>query len=399
MVVALTQDPNRFYGMSNPFSILNRMDRRRPLSTHLSLVEPTAQKVLSLRRQDQTAEKDISSKTVAALTVTDLSVSFARNALRVAPGIGPAHPIVQGLGYASSGIGLLLGSTVTIGSNVVKFHKSQKIGDGEGMRQAGSQILSGAITTNAVTLSLFHQIVLSSLAGLGIAANVFFGLGSLVTIGIAGWSIYRSSLFYFKIDGHSDSQHLNEKERVVKTLKFLKEKIAPTEKEKETIVKKIDKLHPNWSLEEKLSAVKQKMVDLAEVKCKYVQRRTSPGMAERVLKEIDNHLERSNNPLSDSKALDAAKELIEAVKKETKKKLLFTTIVAVTSLIALTALILSTFFSLGIVPFVLYTVSSAIALGILVCPLLVDKLAQTRSAAMQDRAQSIAPLVISSTSH
>ena len=398
MVVAISPELDRSYGRLNPFSILSRMDRRPPLGVRLPLVEPTAQKVLA-RVQQEPIEKSLSSKTVSTLTVTDLSASFARNVLRLAPAFGPTHPLVQGLGYTSSGIGLLLGSTVTIGSNVADLNKAQKIGDGEGMRRAASQIATGVVSINAVTLSLLHDIALSSLSALGIAANVFFGLGSLLTLMLSGWTIYRSACFYFKIDTDMDKQSLNEKERVVQTLKFIKEKITPTESEKAAVIKEVEKLHPNWTVQEKHAAVNQKMIDLIEVKMRYIQRRSSSAISQRLLKEVDQHLEQLKNPLADAKSLAAAKELIEALKTENKKKILFTALVAVASLISFTALVLSIFFSLGTLSLVLYTASSAIALGILLCPLVVEKLAQTRAAAMQNRARSISPLVISANPH
>ena len=375
-------------------SVLPSTDRgeRGPIQARLPLVEQTASKTLNRIRQP--AKANLSSKTVTLLSFTDLNASLTRHVLQLVPSVGPNHPSISGLDCLSSGIGILVGSAVTIGNGVADLNKSQQIGDGEGMRRAVTQIGSGAISTSASLLSLIYETTVSTLAVIGVAEDVFFGVGSVVNMTISGWAIYRSACFLSRIDGHLESINLNEKERVVKALEFLKEKIAPTEREKESIVKEIERIYPKWRLQEKITAAKRKILDLAEVKFRYVKRRTGQKTAERILTDVCKHLDRLRSPKSDLFHLASAKELISEVKNQTKKEILINAIVAITSLIAFTALIIGTFFSLGALPFVLYAISSAIALGILLYPLITENLIQFKFAAVESGAVALAPFTV-----
>jgi len=360
----------------------------------LSLVEQTAQKTLSRVRHP--AGTNLSSQTVTALSLTDLSACLSRHILQLTPSIGPHHPVVNGLDCVSSGIGLLIGSAVTVGHGIADLNKSQTIGDTEGVQRAGTQIASGAVSTNAAALSLASATTVS-LYGLGVAADIFWGVGSVLNLGISGWGIYRAARFRSRIDNYLDSKKLNERERIVKTLEFLKEKVTPTDKEKEAIVREVERLHPKWGPQETLREIKRKVLDLGEVKIRYFKRRTCQSTAEKVLLQVDKHLNRLRRPDCDLAHLAEAKKLIHEVKKQNENKILLSAVILITSLISFTALIIGTFFSLGILPFALYAISSAIALGILLYPLITDNLWKSQSAAIQSRAIALAPLTILTT--
>jgi hypothetical protein len=347
-----------------------------PVYAHLPLVEQLAPKTLT--RIQNPAGRNLSEKTVVALSSTELGASLTRHILKLVPSVGPHHPAVRCLEGVSSGLHLLIGSAVHIGHGVADLNKSLEIGDGEGMRRAGSNIASGSILSTASALSLAYHSTVIAISGLHIASTAFHGLGSLLTMGLSGLNGYRSAIFRSRINDRMECKKLTEKERVVKTLEFLKEKIAPTDKEREGIVKEVEKLHPRWNSEQIASEVKVKLADLAEVKARYIERRTSPYIVERLLMEVDNLLEQLRGPskpmhrLDEVKALAQAKSLIDKTLYENKKNLLINGVLAAASFISFAALVLSTFFSLGGLPLVLYAVSSAIALIVLLYPLAIE---------------------------
>lgn len=386
--------------LAQPFSLWNPLSRDRrfgepaPAYVQVPLVEKTAQTTLS--RVKEPAGTKLSSKMVTALSVTDVSASLVRHILQATPSVGPKHSSVSGLGCLSSGIGVLLGSSVTVGSGISDFHKAHSIGDGEGMRRSGSQIVSGAVGTNSSALYLAHETAAASLSGITVAADVLCGVGSVINMGISGVGVYRCARFRSRIDGHMETKALPEKERVAKTLRFLKEKIVPTEPEIARIAEEVKARYPDWSEKARADETKKQILDLGEVKFRYFKRRTCQATAARALKEIDKHL--SGLQYGRPNALEEAKSFIQEVKKRNLQKIILTSIVLATSLIAFAGLIAGTFFSMGSLPFILYAISSAIALAILLYPLVVENLGASKAAAMQSRAVALAPTVLTNTS-
>jgi hypothetical protein len=379
-----------------------RRPKRPPVYTRLPLVEDLAHKTLNRVRQPE--GNNLSEKTVLALNATDLGASFSRHVLELIPSIGPKHTAVTGLCGLSSSIGLVVGSAVLVGNGIADLNKSQKIGDAEGARRAGAQIASGAILTNGSALSLAHSLSAPALLGLGIAADVFYGLGSILTLGISGWSVYRETLLRSRIKGLMENKNLNEKERVVKTLEFLKEKLTPTAEEKEAIRNDVEKRHPDWDSSRTLAEVDRKIANLAEVKARYFKRRTNQKTTERLLQELDQHLWQLRGPgakearpggdkVGEVRALAAAKTLIGKVQGQSLKNLLIDALIGVASLIALLGVIVGNFLSLGALSFALYGISSAIALALFLYPILLDKFKASRSEAIQN-AITVTPITV-----
>lgn len=382
----------------------SRLERSKSSHVYarLPLVEQLAQKTLN--RFHHPEGRNLSENMVFGLNATDVSSSFLRHILELIPAFGPKHSAVTGLGGLSSSIGLVMGSTVLVGNGIADFNKSQKIGDVEGAQRAGSQIASGTLLTNASALSLACALSTPSLMGLSIAANVFYGLGSLLTLGVSGWDIYRASLLRSETNAIMGNKNLNEKERVIKTLEFLKNKISPTAKEKEAILKRVEKLHPEWDSSQKLAEVKRKISDLAEVKARYFKRRTNQKMAERLLMEIDKLLWHLRNQeakagrhgvdkVGEATALAQAKNLIDKVLRQNLKNIVIDGIIATASLIALCALVIGNFLSMGALSFALYAISSAIALVLLLYPIILEKFMSSRSAA-KHAAMDITPVTV-----
>lgn len=366
-----------------------------PSYARLPLVEDLAQKTLNRVRHPE--GRNLSESMVYALNATDISSSFIRHILQLIPHVGPKHTAVTGLGGLSSSIGLVIGSSVLVGNGIADLNKSQKIGDLEGARRAGTQIASGTLLTNASALSLAYALSTPTLIGLGIAADVFYGLGSLLSLGVSSWSIYRASLLRSRMNGIMGNTKLNEKERVVKTLEFLKDKISPNAQEKETIARQVEKLHPEWDSSQKAAEVKRKISNLAEVKARYLIRRTNQKTAERLLMDLDKLLWQLRNPegnkVAESTALAAAKNLIKKVLSQNLKSIVIDAIIAGASLIAFIAVVIGNFLSLGALSFALYAISSAIALALLLYPIILDKFRTSRAAAMQ-AAISVTPITV-----
>lgn len=356
-------------------------------------LEETSLKTLSRIRPQQKAE--IASRTVTALSLSDLSITFVRNVLRLI--IGPNHAVIRDLSISSSAIGIVLGSSVTVGNGIANLHKAQAIGDVEGVRRASSRILSGSISTVAAALS-FSDIFASSIGSLGMATTVFCGLGSIVNLGISGWGIFICAHFRSRISGYLEMKHLSEKERIVKALEFLKGKIAPTEKEKKAIARQVESLHPNWTKQQVEKAIQRKILNLGEMKIRRIKRRTDQKTAERILLEVGKHLERLQDKAAPEKHLVEAKGLISQIMKQNMRKIELTLIVGISSTLAFSALILSTFFSLGILPLALYMLSSAIGLGILLIPLMIDSLSRSKDKALESRrALALTPVTVVTT--
>ncbi len=217
--------------------------------------------------------------------------------------------------------------------------------------------------------------------------------------------------FRSRINAYLEMKQLSDQERVLEALEYLKTKIAPTEEEKEGISREVEALHPDWSPEQKLNVTKRKILNLAEVKIRFIKRRTDQKTAERILLEVDKHIERLQNPVRyreelknqltgqedsevkptlvisdiEEKHLAEAKELIAQVMERNKKKIQLSLVVATTSAIAFAALLIGTFLSLGILPLALYMLSSAIALGILLIPFMIEALSRSTNKAMESR--------------
>lgn len=370
-----------------------RWAKKEPEGTYrnVPLVPSLVQKTLS--RVQEPAGINLSSKVVTSLSLTDATISSLSNSLQLIPSIGSKHSIVQGLRIASSGLGLLIGSAVTVGNGLADFNKSRQVNDCEGMRCARAEIVAGAFAVNSAALSLTEKIAIS-ISALSSASNVLYVLGSLINMGASIYLTQRCISFLSKIDHSLEAKGLSEKERTIRALQFLKSKIILTPEEQEAIEKGVDQLHPKWGPNEKSREVRRRILDRSEVKVRYFKRRTSLPTAIRVLKEIDHHLNQLKGPNCDEKSLKAAQELIEEVKSQSRKRVLLSAVAIATSTVALIGLVLGTFFSLGTLPFVLYAISSVIALLVLLYPMIVDNLYASKIQAMESQAVAFAPVVV-----
>ncbi len=160
MVAAYLPSASWFSGSYAPAHRKDALSATDPLSSFGTrlMLEETAQKTLN-RIQPQ-SKTELAARTVTTLSLADLSITFVRNALRLIPSIGPNHSVVRDLGIASASIGIVIGSSVTVGNGIANLYKAQAIGDVEGTRRAASRIVSGSVSTTTSTLSLSESLSL-----------------------------------------------------------------------------------------------------------------------------------------------------------------------------------------------------------------------------------------------
>jgi hypothetical protein len=134
-------------------------------------------------------------------------------------------------------------------------------------------------------------------------------------------------------------------------------------------------LHPNWDTHLQDNLIERKILDFAEVKMNYVKRRTDEKVAERILQEVDTHLNLLTRLKTNSAHLNGARKLIEDVKSANKKKILFSAMTTAIATIGTIALFMTTFPLLGSLSLILYTIASTLSFLMLVSPWLISNIA------------------------
>src|SRR3989344_9553393 len=125
--------------------------------------------------------------------------------------------------------------------------RSLRINDTEGKKQAAMQMAAGIISLPASAFSLIRQIAPGAIGGISSIAGAFSAAGALISLGIATWGIYTAGSFRLQLNKILRTRDLTRQEQLFAALTFLKEKIAPTRKEREAIIAEIAKEHPTWS--------------------------------------------------------------------------------------------------------------------------------------------------------
>lgn len=362
--------------------------------TKVSLVDSIARK--AVQQSQERFNVHLSENTITALSITDGSASLIRNILRSLPFVDAKNSIVNGLGHLSSAIGLVLGSIVTVESGCVDLRHYSHIQDGEGQRRASIQIVAGMLATNGSALRLTKAIASVGI-GVSYAADALCGIGAIVSMGLSGLEMYRCAMFCSRMDGYLNTQDMSERERVIKALEFLKQKISLTEQERQMIIDKVESSSSKLSASTKKSLIDRKLIDLAEVKINYIKRRTNKYIAERLVSELDKHLSALRDPCAQSGQILAARQFVEEIKRASKKRMLILAIVGITSAIAFTAFLAGTVFSLGTLPFILYAISASISLIMILYPMLSFNLRKETIDAMKENAVTLAPTTMIET--
>lgn len=281
----------------------------------------------------------------AAMPVSGMAVrglQIARHLANALPTLGPASPIASQLSGATSSVWFFLGVN-EVKNGLSDYKKAALITDEEGKGNARGRVLSGTILTEGALVGLAGKAVewggVSSAAGAGLsfASTQIFGVGSLIGFCIAGLGLYRSLKFRASLMEPSE-----------KVIEFLKNSITVTDEEATKIIAEAETL--TLSPSEKSAWVERKLFEKTEVKMLALRRRTSQ-------KTLNMILEHLSNP-----TLEGREKLIETVKKENQKTAILYAVALVAAAIGVAALIAGTFFTAGILPFVLYGVSAGIYL-------------------------------------
>ncbi len=303
---------------------------------------------------------------LAGMRIADDTLSLARNILFALPEIGPKDPIVSHLGYYA-GLFWAFFALRELDDGIVENKRSKVIGDGEGTRRAGARVLSGTIISTASLGYLagkFCNTYASSVAASGVlgAANVLFGVGSVLAMGSSLLGALRSSRFNDRLDEYLENTTLSEIDRLKSALKFLKESITVTAEEKAALTQEIDEKHPSWSESEKTRLLKQRLADLTEVKVKYMKRRTSTRSLALILNQADSILAQMDDPKTRASGIAKATVLIHQIQKDSRIKKALYILGFVAALVSFVAMLIITFVSSGALPFVLYGVAATIYL-------------------------------------
>ena len=303
---------------------------------------------------------------LAGMRVADDTLSLIRNILCALPDIGPNDSIVSHLGYYA-GISWTFFAIRELDNGLIEHKRSKVIGDEEGIRRSEARILSGGIVSTASFGYLMGKIC-NTYISQGAAAismgvsNVLFGIGSFLAMGVSLVGALRCHRFNDRLNEYYLNTKLPEVERVKAALKFLKECIVVTPEEREELIQQIEKDYPDWSNELKEKLLKQKLVDLTETKVKYMKRRTSSRSLLLILRDVDNILAKLENSKTVVEGGVRATELINTIQKESRLKQTLYVLGFVAALVSFVAMLLLTFGSFGMLPFVLYGITGTIYL-------------------------------------
>lgn len=243
------------------------------------------------------------------------------------------------------------------------FQAAQKINDREGQNDAnlsgldGFFMASGALSWAAETISTavgetaFATILGSTTWGL-------FGLGSAIQVGIALKNIVRSVDFRNHIEDFMENPQLSELQQVRGTLQFLRDQIGVTDKELQQIVSHVVNKNPDLSEEEIQNIVEKKVTSLAQTKIARFTRRCGNDSMHEVSQHIDTILVDLENEETRTEALDKGHRLINHVKKDNTKTLIYYSFVLIAALAFLTAFIFVNLSTFGAIPIALLLIAA-----------------------------------------
>lgn len=345
---------------------------------HLSREEIDPQVEAALTSETKKSVKAINQATVpgangnllAGMRLADDTLSLTRNILFSLPPIGKNDPIASHLGYYG-GIFWTFFAIRELEEGLVELERSKMIGDIEGKRRGKSRVLSGSIITAASLTYLGGKICnnfvsASAATTLLGAANVLYGAGSLLSVGVTLLGAVRCDRFNKRLNEYLDNTKLTESERMRGAIQFLKDSISVTPEEKEELATLIAEEHPDWPQEKRDQLFFQKLADLTETKVKYVKRRTSNKSLREILRNADQILGKLRDPDRVSEGIRDASLLIHTVQKENKIKMSLYLLGFIASLISVVAMAILIASPGAILPFILYAIAVTIYLSITV---------------------------------
>jgi hypothetical protein len=201
-------------------------------------------------------------------------------------------------------------------------------------------------------------------SGLLGAANVLFGLGSLLAMSAASLGALRCHRFNNRLNLYLENPNLTHVEKFRGALQYLKDAVSVTPEERKQMQSEIEKNHPDWSLEQKEKLLHQKIVDLTEVKVKYLKRRTSNKSLRLILTQANTLLEKLSHPETQAEGIKETAVILHKIQKENRVKMALFIAGFIAALISFSAMLTMTFLSAGALPFVLYGIAGTIYLAI-----------------------------------
>lgn len=223
-----------------------------------------------------------------------------------------------------------------------------KIKDAEGVVRADEKSLRGALASYGGLFYLGDKLAqIFSSPGVEVAGNVlvglsasFFGVSALIRLGFsyAGWR--RCSAFRSELQEYLKNESIDEERRYRSVVAYLRE------------------LATTLSPEEVRTGVS------LEAKQQYLKRRTSLKSLQLILKQSEELLRELDSPdeATRKKGLEGAQKLIQTVLWENRKKMALYVLGMLMAAITVSALILGTFFSFGLMPLILYIVVATLSM-------------------------------------
>jgi len=331
------------------------------------IIKETATKD-SIRATRDASVPGTNGQVIAGARIAEDSLSLIRNIMFAIPTIGTNNPTVTHLGYYAGTFWMFF-SLRELKGGWHDYQRAVEIGDDEGRRRAEARILSGGIVSTATVSYLTGRVCDSlglasaSATALG-AASILFGVGSVLSMGTSAVSAVRCYRFNERLNEYLENPHLNEAQRLEGALRFLKDALIITPEEKIALEKRIEKEHPEWSVEERADGLKKKLTDLAETKVKYLKRRTSNKSIQLIFEKSDPLLAKLAHESTRAEGVKEASELVATVKRENRKKMILFLLAFLASTLCFIAMIATTVFSAGLAPFIIYTIAGAISLGL-----------------------------------
>ena len=222
-------------------------------------------------------------KALRALPMIEVGLFFTSEVGYKIPVIATTGALAK-ISYVAGGA-VLLESALKVKQGVERLKNSRRIGDREGKRRARADIAFGAVSSSASSLEMARLIAGASVIGLGFAANSLAMITSSLKIGICMLNIYRSSEFYSSLSKLSEDKTLNQSDRLIQTIGFLKNQASLTKEERISILEDGKRLHANLGAETQKYLTDKKLNDLAQTKIERFKRRCSLDAAKTIIEK------------------------------------------------------------------------------------------------------------------
>jgi hypothetical protein len=300
----------------------------------------------------------------AGLTIASSSIdaiSMTRSIMR-AQGF-ENNKIVIGGGFILGAAGLGYGLQQAFSSSNERT-LAASIRDGEGVRRAQANYYNAGAIGGGSAFYLVGKGTELSASGaaanasvvLGNIAGTLFGIGTAIGIGLSLLGMYRCSGFRDRIDEYLNNPQYDESKRYEAAVRFLRDTLVVTAEEKASLIEEVKNENPQAESKVLQALIEERLKQLSEVKIKFTKRRSSMRAVHLILHRSDRIIEKMGR----GEGLEEAKALINSVKKESWKKTIYFVVGLIAALVGIAGVIAGTFFTCGVLPFILYAVSSGI---------------------------------------